>query len=115
MIKLTALLPRLPSMSRTEFIDYHKSVHAPLLLSDTFTRKLVRRYEQAHNTGGSIPGLDLPLHHFDGIAELWFDSFDDLVEYYTSDHYFEVIQPDEKRFIDHARALVVISTVNVVF
>lgn len=28
---------------------------------------------------------------------------------------FKVIQPDEMRFIDHSQALVMISTVNVVF
>lgn len=115
MIKLTVLLPRIPSMTRSEFIDYHRNVHAPLLLSDPFTRRLVRRYEQAHNTDAVIPGIDLPPHGYDGIAELWFDSLNDLVLYYTDDHYFEDIKPDEMRFIDHERALVMISTVNVVF
>jgi hypothetical protein len=115
MIKLTVLLPRNTSMTREAFVKYHREVHAKLLRGDEFTQSLVRRYEQAHNMGVTIPGIDLPEHDFDGIAELWFDNLDDLVKYYTDDHYFEVIQPDEMRFIDHSRALVMISTINVVF
>lgn len=87
-------------MTREEFVSYHRDVHAALLRQDELTRSLVKRYEQAHNIGAKIPGIDLPDHHFDGVAELWFD---DLVTYYTDDHYFKVIQPDEMRFIDHSR------------
>lgn len=115
MIKLTAMLPRRPSMTREEFIDYHRNVHAPLLLNDRFVRSAVRRYEQAHNLGLSIPGLDIPACPFDGIAELWFDQKEDLVTFYTGIHYLEVIAPDEEKFIDRERAIIMISTVNVVF
>ena len=115
MIKLTVLLPRKTSMTREEFVNYHREIHAALLRGDEFTRSLVKRYEQAHNTGATIPGIDLPDHHFDGIAELWFDNVDDLVKYYTDDHYFRVIRPDEMRFMDHSRPFFVISTINVVF
>lgn len=115
MIKLTALLPRQPSMIREEFIDYHRRVHAPLLANDHFSRSLVKRYEQAHNLGLSIPGLDISPCPFDGIAELWFDTKEDLVTFYTDDHYLEVIAADEEKFIDRARAILMISTTNVVF
>jgi len=114
-IKLTALLPRHPSMSHAEFVAYHKEVHAPLLLSDPFARRLVRRYEQCHSLPAQIPGLPQPPQPFDGIAELLFDDIAAVESFYTDPHYFEVIQPDEARFIDVARAQVLLCTVNPVF
>jgi uncharacterized protein (TIGR02118 family) len=115
MIKLTALLPRHPSMTHDEFVAYHKEVHAPLLLADPFARDLVRRYEQCHSTPAAIPGLPEPPVVFDGIAELWFDDLAAVETFYTAEHYFAVIQPDEARFIDIPRAQVLLTTVNPVF
>lgn len=115
MIKLTAFLPRVPSMTREEFISHHREIHAPLLRDNPFARSLVKRYEQAHNIGATVPGITLPDHYFDGIAELWFDSLEDLSKFYTGEQYLSVIRPDELRFIDLSRIVAMISTVNVVF
>jgi uncharacterized protein (TIGR02118 family) len=115
MIKLTALLPRRPSMTHEEFVAYHRQVHAPLLLSDPLVRRLVRRYEQGHATEAAIPGMPQPPVVIDGIAELWFDDTAAVEAFYTDEHYFAVIQPDEARFIDFSQAQVLLTTINPVF
>lgn len=115
MIKLTALLPRHPSMTHDEFVAYHKDVHAPLLLGDPLVRRLVRRYEQGHTTPAQIPGMPQPPAFFDGTAELWFDDIADVEALYTDEHYLAAIQPDEARFIDIPNAQVLLTRVNPVF
>jgi hypothetical protein len=115
MIKLTALLPRHPSMTHDEFVAYHTDVHAPLLLSDLLVRRFVRRYDQFHAMPAQLPGLPDPPVAFDGIAELWFDDAHAVEAFYTDEHYLAVIQPDEARFIDVSRAQVLLTTVNPVF
>jgi ketosteroid isomerase-like protein len=113
MIKLTALLPRHPSMTHDEFVAYHKDVHAPLLRSDPLVRRLVRRCEQCHPTPAQIPRMPQP--PVDGIAELWFDDLAAAEAFYADEHYVAVIQRDEARFIDLAGARVMLTTVNPVF
>jgi hypothetical protein len=115
MIKLTALLPRHPSMTHDEFVAYHKDGHAPLLFADPLVRRLVRRYEQGHAVSAQIGGMPQPPVFFDGIAELWFAEVADVEAFYTDDHYFAVIQPDESRFIDLPNAQVLLTKVNPVF
>ena len=81
MIKLTFCLHRLPHLSREAFQDYWFNNHAPLLASVRDALK-IRRYVQLH----SLPNAeDAPFAHirgapgpFDGVAQLWWDSLEDL-------------------------------------
>jgi hypothetical protein len=37
---------------------------------------------------------------YDGVAELWFDSQEDLVKAFHEPRYLEIIRPDERKFVD---------------
>ncbi len=69
MIKTVTLLSRRPDLTAEEFHRHWKSVHAPLVLA----MPRVRRYVQCRPV--NIPGREPP---YDGIAEVWYDSFEDL-------------------------------------
>ena len=93
MWKLTFCLRRRPGMSVEEFQRYWRETHAPLVAERAATLG-IRRYVQTHTT--DLDGVhaafqarnDGSPEPFDGVAELWFDSLDDLgsdpaVAYYT--------------------------------
>ncbi len=84
MIKLTFCLRRLPHLTRAEFQSYWSETHARLVAERAEVLK-IRRYVQVH-TRDDLDGLhsafrrrndDAP-EPFDGVAELWFDSLDDM-------------------------------------
>ncbi len=110
MIKLLFCLRRLPHLSRAEFQRYWRETHGPLVRSHADVLR-IRRYVQTH-------ALDHPLNAalaegrgapeaFDGVAELWWDSADDLAAATASPEGLAAAQAlldDERRFIDHARS-----------
>ena len=84
MIKLTFCLRRRPDLSREEFQTYWRETHAPLVAERAEVLR-IRRYVQVH-TATDLDGLhaafqkrndDCPAP-YDGVAELWFDSLDDM-------------------------------------
>jgi uncharacterized protein (TIGR02118 family) len=156
MIKISELLVRRPGMSRTEFHDYWKRVHGPLVMSIPEVRRHVRKYVQSHTQSDWFDGVKLfelpvrrrgmsrsdcqsywrnthgplvlgaadmikplrryvqshsfadgtgglPPMRYDGMAELWFDSREDLKTCFDR-QYLDVVHPDELNFVDPARS-----------
>jgi uncharacterized protein (TIGR02118 family) len=110
MIKLTFCLHRLPHLTREEFQRYWFEVHAPLVRSHARTLR-IERYVQLHATSTPLnEALQVSRGgpaEFDGIAELWWRTLDDLTEVVASPASQEAqaaLLEDEKRFIDLARS-----------
>lgn len=116
MIKLTFCLTRAPHMSREEFQHYWRNTHAPLVARHAETLR-IRRYVQCHTgdeaasdglravrAGGKLadaPGI------YDGVAELWFESWDDLAHTGTDPEAVaagQALLEDEMKFIDLANS-----------
>jgi uncharacterized protein (TIGR02118 family) len=111
MIKLVFTLRRRDGMSREEFQRYWREQHAPLVKSHAEALR-VRRYVQTHArdtdvddlisaSRGSEPGF------YDGVAELWWDSVEDMLAAYSTDAgqaAGAALLEDEQRFIDLARS-----------
>lgn len=84
MIKLVFALRRRPDMTVEQFQAYWRDTHAPLVAARAEVLK-IRRYVQVH-TATDLEGLHGAFQRrnggaperFDGVAELWFDSLDDL-------------------------------------
>ena len=110
MIKLVFCLKRRPELSREEFQRYWYEKHAPLVRSHAETLK-IRRYVQTHT-------LDSPANaamrasrggpeEFDGVAELWWDSIDDLGAGASTEEGRAAgreLLEDERRFVDLANS-----------
>ena len=65
----------------------------------------VRKYVQGHTLSDPIPGFPASDDSaFDGIAELWFDSVEDVGKAFTQPRYLEIIRPDEESFVDFANS-----------
>lgn len=110
MIKLTFCLHRLEELSREEFQEYWLKKHGPLVRRRQKALRL-RRYIQLHTVDDPVndqirASRGAP-EEYDGVAELWWDSLEDLSEAMNSEEgrkaSLELFE-DEKMFIDHERS-----------
>lgn len=111
MIKVVYMLRRREGMTREEFQRYWREDHAELVKRHAETLG-IRRYVQTHarttdldaalaGSRGSEPG------QYDGVAELWWDSVEDLVQAASSESAQAAqlaLLEDERRFIDVANS-----------
>jgi uncharacterized protein (TIGR02118 family) len=109
MIKLTFCLHRLPNLSREAFQDYWFNKHAPLVAKHSKALR-IRRYVQMHSlttpfndairTSREAPEM------YDGVAELWWDSIDELAGAPTPETQAAglALLEDERKFIDLPRS-----------
>jgi uncharacterized protein (TIGR02118 family) len=111
MIKLVFMVRRREGITREEFQRYWKEEHAELVQRHAGLLR-IRRYVQTHahdtdlddalaGSRGSEP------RQYDGVAELWWDSIDDLVQTATSQEgqtAQQALLEDERRFIDVANS-----------
>lgn len=109
MIKLTFCLTRLPELTREQFQHYWLEKHAPLVARHRAVLR-IKRYVQLHSgtaeMAAAIRASRGAPEEFDGVAQLWWDSFDDIATN-TSEAAraagAELLE-DEKKFIDLAKS-----------
>jgi uncharacterized protein (TIGR02118 family) len=121
MIKLVFTVRRRDGMTREEFQRYWREEHAQLVKSHADVLR-IRRYVQTHaldtdldealsGSRGSEP------RQYDGVAELWWDNLDDLLEASSSPEGLaagQALLEDEQRFIDLASSPIWLGEENVV-
>lgn len=109
-IKLVFCLRRLPELSRDEFQAYWSETHAPLVAARAEVLR-IRRYVQVHSLPADAhvatrASRDAP-EEFDGVAELWWSSWDDLAANAGNPKAARAsaeLLEDERRFIDLSRS-----------
>ncbi len=103
-------LTRRSDMSREQFQDYWRKQHGPFFMENAKTMR-AKKYVQSLT-------LDTPLNEglresrdmlpeFDGVAEVWFDSEQDLMEAMSSPEGQELsaaLLKDESNFVDHSKS-----------
>ena len=110
MIKLVYCARRLPHLSREEFQRYWRETHGPLVRGHAKTLR-IRRYVQVHTLDNPINNVLREsrgaLEAYDGVAELWWDSLEDLAAVGASPEGQKATQElieDERRFVDLERS-----------
>jgi uncharacterized protein (TIGR02118 family) len=107
MIKLVFCVRRLPTRSVSEFHRYWFEHHAELVRQHAATLR-IRRYTQSHTFSDPrlSPAIDArggEVDPFDGVAELWWDSHEDLVAASATAagrRAGRALLDDERKFID---------------
>jgi uncharacterized protein (TIGR02118 family) len=110
-VKIVFCLRRLPHLSLAEFQEYWLQKHGPLVRSHAETLR-IRRYVQTHtldNAGlqHAIASYRGAPEAYDGMAELWWDSLDDLLQAPATPEgraASVALLEDERHFIDHAHS-----------
>ena len=110
MVKLVYCVRRLPHLSREEFQRYWRETHGPLVRSHAKTLR-IRRYVQVHTLENPINEVLREsrgtLEPYDGVAELWWDSVEDMAVATATPEGQRAAQElldDERRFIDLERS-----------
>ena len=110
MLKIVFCLRRRPEFSREEFQAYWRDHHAPLV-AERAAALGIRRYVQVHaiddGISRAIAGPRNGPEPYDGVAELWLDGLDALVEHGRSEAGRAAaaeLLDDERRFIDLERS-----------
>lgn len=110
MIKFVMCLRRHPDMTREQFQEYWKNQHGPLFMKNAGTMR-AKKYVQSltldtplneglRNSRGMLP-------EYDGVAEVWFESEEDLMEAMSSPEGQKLsaaLLEDEGNFIDHSQS-----------
>ena len=107
MVKLIVCAKRKPGITHEEFDRYWRENHGPLVKSVPEFIRHVRKYVQCHTVSNSAPlGIDST---YDGVAELWFDSLDELNKAFNEPRYLEIIRPDELKFADITNSMSIVT------
>lgn len=91
-VKMFSLLTRKPGTGVAEFQAYWRTHHGPLAAKIP----QVRRYVQCHVRPSAYTDGRVPL--YDGVAELWFDSFQAVRDSAEADEY-RAVRIDEPKFL----------------
>ena len=111
MIKIVFCVRRLPALSPDEFYRHWLESHGPLVRSHASTLR-IRRYTQGHTftdprTDPAVEARGCQVPSYDGIAEVYWDSVEDLIEAASSPEgraAGRALLEDERRFIDLANS-----------
>jgi uncharacterized protein (TIGR02118 family) len=104
-IKIVAFVQRRAGTTREEFSQYWEHRHGPLFLGATEVTGDVTKYVQNH----VLPSNTGPMDEFDGVVEIGFRTIGDLQAAFNHPAYLDVIRPDEQRFLNLERMIVVIT------
>lgn len=110
MIKLVMCLCRHQNMSREQFQDYWLNNHGPFFMKNAGDMR-AKKYVQSHTIDtplneGMISSRGM-LPEYDGVAEVWFESEEDLIEAMSSPEGQKLgaaLLKDETNFIDHSKS-----------
>jgi uncharacterized protein (TIGR02118 family) len=109
-VKLVFCVRRLPHLTPEAFHRYWHDTHGPLVRSHA-SQLRIRRYVQLHTLDSPVNAMLQQSRGapdaFDGIAELWWESADDLVAATATDAgrvAAQALLDDERRFIDLRRS-----------
>ena len=110
MIKFIMCLRRHPNMTREQFQDYWKNKHGPFFMkhaSDMRAKKYVQSLTVNTPLNEGLRSSRGMLPEYDGVAEVWFESEEDLIEAMSSPEGQKLsvaLLEDEGRFIDHSQS-----------
>ncbi len=110
MIKFVMCITRHPDMTREEFQDYWQHKHGPFFMENADAMR-AKKYVQSLT-------IETPLNDglqdsrgmrpaYDGVAEVWFESEQDLMEGMSSPEGQKLgaaLLEDENKFIDHSKS-----------
>jgi uncharacterized protein (TIGR02118 family) len=116
MIKFVMCITRHKDMSRDEFKDYWLRKHGPFFMKNADAMR-AKKYVQSLTIDSPLnAGLRSSrgmLPEYDGVAEVWFDSEEELMEGMSSEEGQKLgtaLLEDEGNFIDHSKSSAFIVT-----
>ncbi|HIM03187.1 MAG TPA: hypothetical protein EYG46_19600 [Myxococcales bacterium] len=101
MIELICFVRRKEGMDRDAFHEHWLNHHGPLIRNTPELSKYVLRYEQNHRTDRDSE-RDRGSAGHDGVTIQWFENMQAFIGFCTDPAYYELIAPDEAKFLDRS-------------
>ncbi|KAG6918184.1 hypothetical protein DXG01_016171 [Tephrocybe rancida] len=104
-VRLLMLIKKKEGLTREEFSDYWRNVHAKLFMKLDIVKTNCLRYEQVKGHTDSkwatvLTDSGLPTSDYDGVLMLDGESFEKLFEIFRSEEFLRNVAPDEENFVD---------------
>jgi uncharacterized protein (TIGR02118 family) len=121
MIKVVMAIRRRDDVAPEEFHRYWREDHGPLarrLLEPLNLRRYVQTHTLDTDLNGQLASARGTIEAFDGVAELWWDSLDDILAVFGSEDGQRAnaeLAKDEARFIDLERSSLFLAEEQVIF
>ncbi|KIW44067.1 hypothetical protein, variant [Exophiala oligosperma] len=111
--KVTTLIRRKEGISEEEFHHYWSGPHARVILAHPLAKEKIIEYSQYHTQKtelAKIQGLPAAAvgDEWDGMVTITVEKIEDFNEMHAHPYYAEFITPDELRFGDPAKVLVMV-------
>lgn len=106
LVKLSIFIRRRQGMSLEAFHKYWSEEHPKAVMSIDCVKNTVVKYVQYHADDAKMKALAAVTNTmpWDGAAEFWAHSLEDIVAIFSDPDYLNIVVPDEERFFDKASA-----------
>ncbi|KAJ3558504.1 hypothetical protein NM688_g887 [Phlebia brevispora] len=105
------LLKRRPDMTREQFSEYWNTNHARIFMSFKAVKDHIVRYNQFHvlsPAADMIASAGFSVPAFDGAAEFWVDSMEDMLAFIGSEDFKTLGAADEEKFMDRTATQILV-------
>ncbi|PSR75387.1 hypothetical protein PHLCEN_2v9145 [Hermanssonia centrifuga] len=105
-IRIIGLIKRRPDITLEEFKERWGTRHAGILVSTRAVREKIVRYSQFHvltQPSEALAAAGVPIAPYDGMAEMWVDKIEDLLELFQDEEFQKNVLPDEANFLPENR------------
>jgi uncharacterized protein (TIGR02118 family) len=107
MVKMNLFIVRRADLTREQFSEYWEKKHWPIVASIPEVKQFTKRYVQQHNIGQVPPGITAA--PYDGLAEAWFDTIEDVYKVVGTDAWRDIVQKDDLEFLDPSKTVFMFS------
>ncbi|KAF2107429.1 hypothetical protein BDV96DRAFT_606528 [Lophiotrema nucula] len=110
LVRITILIRKQDSISHEDFHTYWSTSHPKIWLSVPIVREKIVKYSQFHVDHKFKEGMEgkLPFAGYDGGAEMWARSVEDLMSVFTNEEYLKIVMPDEQMFLKREEAVMMV-------
>ncbi|CAH0058081.1 unnamed protein product [Clonostachys solani] len=110
LVRITILVRKRDDLSYEEFHKYWSEKHPDIWLSVPIVQEKIVKYSQFHANEAvrSAYGSAMPLASYDGAAEMWAASMEDLLAVFTNEEYQRIVVPDEQKFLKREEAQMIV-------
>ncbi|CAD6581493.1 MAG: hypothetical protein CYPHOPRED_001590 [Cyphobasidiales sp. Tagirdzhanova-0007] len=102
-VKLSILFRKKAELDNDAYNSYWSNEHAKVFTGLKCVRSRMARYDQYHTSPtqtATLKSMGIPIAPYDGCAEFYFHTMDDLISVITDSEYGQFVPPDLAKFLD---------------
>ncbi|CAD6566935.1 MAG: hypothetical protein CYPHOPRED_001279 [Cyphobasidiales sp. Tagirdzhanova-0007] len=111
LIHLQILISKLDTISDADFHKYWSESHPKIWLGVKLVQENIVKYSQFHvdrKATQAVEAMGVPCVTYDGGADMWAKSLEDLMAVFQDEEYKRLVVPDEESFLKRSEAKMMI-------